>query len=405
MCFNTLPLSMSEQQQPLTIQDTIDLAVRHHKEGRLAEAETIYQQILHKNPNEPVSLHNLGLIAHESANYEKAIELLKKAVANKPDFTDAYNDLGVVLSHLGKTEEAAANFRTTLTINPEHGQAYVNLVRMQQKSGELDPKASSLIDEGYMRIKRCKHGVMLYNVNDVYIGRSLDLYGEFSEEEFTFIRQFLKPGMVCCDLGANIGCHTIFMAKAIGPKGRVIAVEPNRIIFQTLCANVAVNALTNVDTHHKAVGAQVGQIFVPEIRFAVGGNFGGVSLTTIDHGEKIAVTTLDSLDLEYCHFIKIDIEGMESSALRGARETINKFKPTLYVENDRPETSNELIQLLFSMDYRLFWHRPPLFNPHNFFNYPGNIFQSIISINMLCIPKDSSINISGMQEVTGTEPR
>jgi hypothetical protein len=58
------------------------------------------------------------------------------------------------------------------------------------------------------------------------------------------------------------------------------------------------------------------------------------------------------------------------------------------VENDRKEKSAELIQRLFDMDYRLWWHTPPLFNPNNFKCNPENIFPTICSINMLAIPRD-----------------
>ncbi len=68
----------------------------------------------------------------------------------------------------------------------------------------------TLINQRHMRMKQCRHGVMLYNINDMYVGRSLDLYGEFSEGEAAMLGQILRPGMVVCDIGANIGCHTVF---------------------------------------------------------------------------------------------------------------------------------------------------------------------------------------------------
>ena len=87
---------------------------------------------------------------------------------------------------------------------------------------------------------------MLYNEHDIYIGRSLDLYGEFSEGECDVFRQLIQPGWTVLELGANIGSHTVFLAKRVGPSGRVIAFEPQRIVFQTLCANIALNNLLNV---------------------------------------------------------------------------------------------------------------------------------------------------------------
>ena len=100
-----------------------------------------------------------------------------------------------------------------------------------------------------IRVKRCGEGATIYNVNDEYIGRSLDTYGEISREEVDLYRQILQPSMTALEVGANIGVHTIPLARCVGPGGRVVAFEPQRIVFQMLCANVALNALTDtVDT-------------------------------------------------------------------------------------------------------------------------------------------------------------
>ncbi len=86
-----------------------------------------------------------------------------------------------------------------------------------------------------LNLKECRHGQMLYIRNDIYIGRSLDLYSEFSEGEVILFRQLIKKGDVVIEAGANIGAHTIAIAKIIGPAGKIIAYEPQRFIFQILC--------------------------------------------------------------------------------------------------------------------------------------------------------------------------
>src|SRR5579862_896137 len=101
----------------------------------------------------------------------------------------------------------------------------------------------------FNRLKDCRHGRMLFNVNDQYVGRSLDLYGEYSEGEIDFFKQVVQPGDTVLEIGANIGSHTVFFAKAVGREGTVQAFEPQRLIFQTLCANIALNNLENVKTY------------------------------------------------------------------------------------------------------------------------------------------------------------
>ena len=118
----------------------------------------------------------------------------------------------------------------------------------------------------HVRIKHCRYGPMLYLANDLYVGRSLDRYGEWSEAEMELLRQVVRPGNVVLDIGANVGTHTIFLAQTVGPEGAVLAFEPQRMVFQILCANVALNGLPNVYTHHAAVGRRPGNIRVVDRR-------------------------------------------------------------------------------------------------------------------------------------------
>ena len=94
---------MPEQQQTLSVQQVIDLAAQHHKEGRLSQAETIYQQILQSDPNQPIALHLLGVIAHQMGRSDvAAVDLITKALSIKPDYAEAHNNLGNVFRELGK---------------------------------------------------------------------------------------------------------------------------------------------------------------------------------------------------------------------------------------------------------------------------------------------------------------
>ncbi len=119
----------------------------------------------------------------------------------------------------------------------------------------------------FNRLKQCRHGQMLYNIHDMYIGRSLDLYGEFSEGEIDLFRQVVRPGAVVLEIGANIGSHTIFLAAQVGAGGAVLAFEPQRVVFQTLCANLALGSHSNVYAFQQAVGAAAGSIVVPSIDY------------------------------------------------------------------------------------------------------------------------------------------
>ena len=60
-----------------------------------------------------------------------------------------------------------------------------------------------------------------------------------------------------------------------------------------------------------------------------------------------------------------------------------------------------LIEQLLSLDYELFWHLPFLFNPKNFFGQTANVFEGIVSINMLGVPREAKRNATGFRAVTG----
>ncbi len=258
---------------------------------------------------------------------------------------------------------------------------------------ELDPY-------GFNAVRMCRWGPMIYNKNDAYVGRSLAKYGEYSWHEQNVFSQLLKPGAVIVEAGANIGAHTIPLARLAGPQGAVLAFEPERLVFQTLCANLALNNCTNVWAMHQAVGASNGMIPVPAVDPTVPNNFGGLSLLDASGGADIVpMRTIDSLQLAACSAIKADVEGMEIDVLRGAAQTIERHRPLLYVENDRPQRSEEMIALVMRMRYDLYWHTPALFNADNFAADADNVFPGIVSINMLCFPSEAKANVQGFRRI------
>ncbi|WP_372898469.1 FkbM family methyltransferase [Stieleria sp.] len=246
-----------------------------------------------------------------------------------------------------------------------------------------------------------RDGWFLVNANDMYIGRSLIKYGEFSAGEMKLFRQVVKPGDIVAEIGANIGSHTVGLAQQVQRQGRILAFEPQPVVFQNLCANVALNGLTNVDTFHCGLGAAPDTTVVPDIRYEQEGNFGGFSLSTrYRQGTPVEVKRFDDV-FRYprLNLIKIDVEGMEEAVLRGARGSIERFKPVLYVENDRVEQSEALIRLIMEMGYRLWWHLPPLFSDDNFFGDRENIFGNIASLNVVCFHQSVPVVLNGFQEI------
>jgi FkbM family methyltransferase len=276
--------------------------------------------------------------------------------------------------------------------------------------GASEFKVTDIPGNGLYEFVIGRHGMFIANPRDTFVGRSLVRYGEFSELEWRAIDQLTPEGRAVIEVGANIGVHTVALARKVGPRGFVHAYEPQPIVFQNLCANLALNGLTNVHAVLAACAGAPGMIAVPRIDYSVAANFGGIALADLpkDRAGSVGVPVVrldDAYDGRRPALIKIDVEGMEHSVLEGAAGLIERHRPALYVENDRPEKSRELLTLVFDLGYRAWWHLPPLFNPGNFAGESENLFGRTMSVNMICIPKERQANISGLREIESAAER
>lgn len=246
-------------------------------------------------------------------------------------------------------------------------------------------------------IKQCKYGLTMFNSNDMYVGRSLDKYGEYAEGEIDLFKELIKEGDTVYDVGANIGSHTLAFAEIVGKEGTVVAFEPQRQVYYVLCANVALNNISHIHCIPCAVSNIAGSIRVPELNFKEQGNFGALELQesfpdSMDF--SIAqVMVIDDLNPVSCDFLKIDVEGMESRVLVGAKKTIETYKPFLYVEDDRQKKSKDLVRMIQELGYETYLHSPNLFTEDNYFGNKQNVFGGCMAVNLFCHHKDVKVNI------------
>ena len=184
--------------------------------------------------------------------------------------------------------------------------------------------------------------------------------GDRWEPHFTRLVQHVLPrGATVIDAGANLGHHSVVMAKVVGPTGLVIAIEPQRIVFQQLCANAFLNGLTNVHAFQWALGAAPNGVvhLNPVDYFAPWVNIGDTRVGA--GGETVSVGTLDAFQALPVSFIKLDVQGSELAALRGGSEIIRTHRPLLFLEVEEPHLramgtdSRELVQHLLSLRYVL----------------------------------------------------
>jgi FkbM family methyltransferase len=277
---------------------------------------------------------------------------------------------------------------------------------------QMAQSAPGLALASNVRLVDGHHGRFFVLTTDTYIGRSLSAYGEWTEAELDIMLQIVRPNDHVVDIGANIGCHTVPVAKAVAPDGAVLAFEPQPRIFQLLAANITINGLANVRLFPAGCGDKSDLIRFPEMNYNTDNNWGGIRIEHLTGtakpapkppgqlGQLVPVFPLDEVyDLNRLRLIKIDVEGMELDVLHGAERTIRRLRPVLYVENEFPERSESLLRCLSDLDYVAYWHVVSLFNPRNFRNNPDNLFGRVTCVNNVCVPVELKGEIGGLRPV------
>lgn len=168
------------------------------------------------------------------------------------------------------------------------------------------------------------------------------------EPEFWRIGEWVRSGDWVLDVGANIGSYTRGFSRAVGPDGRVIALEPVPITFQLLCRHVN-DLQDNVTLLNVAASDRSGiaEMNMPRL----GSGLANLYQSSIAKNGSIKVLTipLDALSVaEPIRLIKVDVEGHELNVLRGAIQLIRRDRPILILEGDRESFSN----LLTPMGYK-----------------------------------------------------
>jgi len=249
------------------------------------------------------------------------------------------------------------------------------------------------------KLVRARHGVFLASWEDVYIGRSLLSYGEYAELEWDAISQVLLLRGDGVEVGSNIGAFTVPMAKALAARGRRLwAVEAQPMIYRQLCANLALNALMNVQVENLACSDAPGWLSFDAPDCTREFNFGAVSMLAEGQGrQRVRAVRLDDLLPADANvgLLKVDVEGFEQRVLQGAKATIERCRPVIYLENDRLDRSQALIEWLWAAGYRMAWHVPPMFNPNNFAGQSQDLYPRVASFNMLAVPNESKIELPG----------
>ena len=244
-----------------------------------------------------------------------------------------------------------------------------------------------------VNLANTRYGVFSYLKNDDTIGKSLALYGEWAENEISFLKEFIKPGMTVLDIGSNVGTHALSFSKMVTKAGEVIAFEPQRFTYQILASNAALNGATNIIPVMSGVSDENTTFENLDINYTESDkNFGAVHFRENKKSEfsykTINIRKLDDFNFSKLDFIKIDAEGMEERVLNGGKQTIESFRPVIYLEAAAWKWVSNIESIFSPFNYSLFLHSVKAFNPNNFYGEQKNIFGDAGEKNILAIPKE-----------------
>lgn len=187
--------------------------------------------------------------------------------------------------------------------------------------------------------------------------------------EASVVQRLIRPGDAVVDAGANIGYISALLAKWVGPSGTVHSIEPIPETFQLLQRSIQSLGLRQVRLHDCGVSDEPGQAFMEVPTYPDGAeNFYESHLVKAAAASpqsrkfSVSLRTLDELvgdTLSRVTFAKIDVEGHEGPALRGAARLLAAARPALLVEIDdrldqpRPATAS-LLQQVTQLGYGVF---------------------------------------------------
>jgi len=130
----------SQKTEPLVlnVEDALQLAMRLHQDGRLEEAEHVYQEVLKQDPGNSSALHYLGILMVQMGQPEDGIIYIRRALANYPDNPQMHNHIGEAFRTMGRFDDAVKEYEHALSLDPDCVEVLNNFGVALSMHGDLD---------------------------------------------------------------------------------------------------------------------------------------------------------------------------------------------------------------------------------------------------------------------------
>lgn len=195
-----------------------------------------------------------------------------------------------------------------------------------------------------------------------YVGHFL--YFGFKDDAHEKLMNLCKPNHTVLDIGTNIGSTLLQFANKIGRNGKVYGFEPDPTNYKACINNISLNDFHNLEVANIGLGDEKGSF---NLVVDTETNRGGNRISFDNENQKTSTTIqVERLDdwvinkyINHVDLIKIDVEGFEMNVLKGAEETLKKYKPILFVELDNDNlkqvgsSAKELVSFLENLNYSI----------------------------------------------------
>jgi len=208
--------------------------------------------------------------------------------------------------------------------------------------------------------------------NDEGISTELQIYESHEPLTTHLMINELKQNMVCIDLGSNIGYYAVIESNIIGKSGKIFAIEPSPINFLALKLNLENQKKNNFSAYNIAIGNKNEEM---EFIISTKSNWSKVrmnneKINSTDKIIKIPVKTLDTFvnenNITKIDILRMDVEGFEYNIILGANETLEKFKPKIFVEIHKmylgKEKTCEIFKDLKNKGYEIKYYIPRIYD-------------------------------------------
>ena len=252
-----------------------------------------------------------------------------------------------------------------------------------------------------MTLIATRYGQMEIIDSDYTVSQALRIYGEWAQKELDLLSRFITPGACVIDAGAFIGTHTLFFSKMVGISGKVFSFEPRCELFAYLQHNINLNGLGQALGFNVALGATSTTLKIRSLDLQIADNFGGIKLISSHEMTNVTeytvpVITLDEMELPKVALFKLDVEGMESEVLSGARKIIARDRPVIFAECNSLHDGASLLAFAQANGYQVFGSLNDAYNMNNFNMERLNNFGQAKELGLLLL---SAVNMVDYQHI------